>query len=153
VARVVKLGKVGGKVRKPDWVALGVVIAWTVGMIAYRYAYIEPRAWGAICAAAAGAPMACVPRAGLLWLQREYIWGGVALALGLWAFAFRGPFWVAVAAIMVGVGGVENYNATWAMIGLALGAWVWVEGVAGRDAGEEKVGGSEPLPPNPPSFI
>jgi hypothetical protein len=119
-----------GKARWRDVVGLGVVLAWTAAMIAYRYAYIEPRAWGAICAASAGAPVACVPRAGLLWLQREYLWGGGALALGLWAFLFRGPFWVAVAAIVVGVGGVENYNATWAMVGLALGVWVWVEGAA-----------------------
>ena len=112
-----------GKARKRDVVALAVVAAWTAGMIAYRYAYIEPRAWGAICAAAA-APPACVPRAGLLWLQREYLWGTISLALGLCALLFRGPFWVAVAAILAGVGGVENYNATWAMVGLALGAWV-----------------------------
>ncbi len=125
MARVAILGKA---VRRRDWVALGVVAAWIAGMIGYRYVYIEPRAWGAICAAAAGAPLSCVPRAGLLWLQREYLWGGGALALGLWAFLFRGPFWVVVAAICVGVGGVENYNATWAMVGLALGAWVWVEG-------------------------
>ena len=120
------LGKAG---RGRDWAALGVVVAWTAGMIGYRYVYIEPREWGGICAAA-GAPLACTPRAGLLWLQREYLWGTGALALGFWAFLFRGPFWVAVAAICVGVGGVENYNATWAMVGLALGAWVWAEGTA-----------------------
>jgi hypothetical protein len=34
---------------------------------------------------------------------------------------------VAVAAIVVGVAGVENYNATWGMVGVGLGAWVWVE--------------------------
>ena len=128
------LGKVAGRVGRRDWAALAVVTAWTAGMIAYRYVYIEPRAWGAICAAVAGAPLACVPRAGLLWLQREYLWGAVSLALGLWAYLFRGPFWCAVAAILVGVGGVENYNATWAMVGLALGVWVWVEGMR-RSAG------------------
>ena len=129
MARVAMLSKAVAGIGRRDRLGLAVVAAWTVAMIAYRYAYIEPRAWGAICAATQGAPLACVPRAGLLWLQREYLWGGVSLALGLVAFLFRGPFWMAVGAILVGIGGVENYNATWAMVGLALGAWVWVEGV------------------------
>lgn len=128
------LGKVAARVGRRDWLALAVVTAWIAGMIAYRSIYIEPRAWGAICAASQGAPLACMPRAGLLWLQREYLWGVVSLALGFWAYLFRGPFWCAVAAILVGVGGVENYNATWAMVGLALGVWVWVEGMR-RSAG------------------
>ncbi len=115
-----------GKAGRRDVVGLAVVVAATVGLIAYRAVYIEPRAWGAICAAAE-APLACVPRAGLIWLQGKYLWGAVALALGLWAFLFRGPFWVAVAAIVVGIAGVENYNATWGMVGVGLGAWVWVE--------------------------
>ncbi len=115
-----------GKAGRRDVVGLAVVVAATVGLIAYRAVYIEPRAWGAICAAAE-APLACVPRAGLIWLQGKYLWGAVALALGLWAFLFRVPFWVAVAAIVVGIAGVENYNATWGMVGVGLGAWVWVE--------------------------
>ncbi len=115
------------KAGRQDLVGLAVVVAATAGLIAYRYAYIEPRAWGAICAAASP-PLACAPRAALLWLQQKYLWGGVALALGLWAFVFRGPFAVAVAAIVVGVAGVENYNATWGMVGAALGAWCWAEG-------------------------
>ena len=105
-------------------VGLAVVAAATAGIIAYRYAYIEPRVWGAICAASAP-PMACAPRMALLWLQQKYLWGSIALGLGLVAFLCRGPFWVAVAAIVVGVVAVENYNATWGMLGLALGAWVW----------------------------
>jgi hypothetical protein len=121
VARVVGLSKAGRR----DAVALLVVIAAIAGMIGYRYAYIEPRGWGAICAAAAP-PLACAPRAALLWLQQKYLWGGVALGLGLIAFLRRGPFWGAVAAIVVGVAAVENYNATWGMVGLALGVWVWL---------------------------
>jgi hypothetical protein len=70
---------------------LTIVIAATAGLIAYRYAFIEPRVWGGICAAAAP-PLACLPRAGLLWLQREYLWGAISLALGLWAFFGRGGF-------------------------------------------------------------
>ncbi len=112
--------------RPRDWVGLAVVATAGGGMAAYRAAFIEPRAWGVACAAAA-APLACVPRAGLLWLQREYLFGGVALALGVLAFLGRGPFAVAVAAMAVGIAGVENYNATWGMLGAALGAWTWLE--------------------------
>jgi hypothetical protein len=104
---------------------LTIVIAATAGLIAYRYAFIEPRVWGGICAAAAPPP-ACLPRAGLLWLQREYLWGAISLALGLWAFFGQGGFAVQVAAVTIGVAGVENYNATWAMTGAALGAWAWL---------------------------
>ena len=101
--------------------------AATCGIIAYRYVYIEPRAWGAICAAA-NAPAPCVPRAALLWLQQKYLWGAGSLSLGMFAFIMRRPFAVALAAIVAGVVAVENYNATWGMVGLALGAWVWLDG-------------------------
>ena len=117
-----------GKARRRDWVGLAIVAAATAGIIGYRYVYIEPRAWGAICATAS-APAACVPRAALLWLQQKYLLGGISLVLGVAAFLWRGPFAVAVAAIVVGVIAVENYNATWGMVGLALGAWVWAEGI------------------------
>ena len=117
-----RLGKFG---RTRDWVGLAVVVAAGAGMALYRAHFIEPRAWGAVCAAAAP-PLACLPRAGLLWLQREYLWGTVALLLGLWSFLARGPFVVAIAAIAVGVAGVENYNATWGMLGAALGVWAWL---------------------------
>ena len=109
-----------------DRAGLAIVVAATAGLIIYRAIYIEPRAWGAICAAAAGAPLACAPRAALVWLQREYLWGGIALGLGLVAFLCRGPFVVAVAAVVMGIAGVENYNATWGMAGAALGAWSWL---------------------------
>jgi hypothetical protein len=115
-----------GKAGRRDVVGLAVVAAAIVGVIAYRAAYLEPRVWGTVCAGA-GAPLACVPRAAVIWLQGRYLWGSVALGLGVWAFLCRGPFWVAVAAIVVGVAGVENYNATWGMVGVALGAWMWVE--------------------------
>jgi hypothetical protein len=118
-----------------DLLGLAVVVAAGGGMAAYRAVFIEPRTWGVACAAAA-APLACVPRAGLLWLQREYLFGGVALVLGVLAFLRRGPFAVAVAALVIGIAGVENYNATWGMLGAALGAWTWIgmtrsDGVAG----------------------
>jgi hypothetical protein len=117
-----------GKVCRRDWIGLTVVAAATAGIIAYRYVYIEPRSWGAICAAASP-PLACAPRSALLWLQQKYLWGGGALALGLVAFLWRGPLAMSVAAIVVGVVAVENYNATWGMAGLALGAWAWADEV------------------------
>ncbi len=124
-----------GKLRRRDWIGLAVVAASWAGIVAYRYAFIEPRAWGAICAAGAP-PFACVPRAAQLWLQQKYLWGAGALALGLLAFLRRGPFAVSVAAIVVGEVAVENYNATWGMVGLALGAWVWAEAVVRPPRGE-----------------
>ena len=108
-----------------DWLGIGIVIVATAALIIYRAYYIEPRAWGTICAAA-GAPLACAPRAALFWLQTKYLWGGIALALGLWAFLARGSFAVAVAAVVMGFAAVENYNATWGMVGAALGVWGWL---------------------------
>ena len=108
-----------------DWVGLAVVLAAAAALLAYRAIYIEPRAWGAVCAAATP-PLACLPRAGLLWLQQSYLWGAIALALGLWAFLLRAPFPVRVATVVAGVAAVANYNATWGMVGAALGVWAWL---------------------------
>lgn len=95
-----------------------------LALIVYRRLVVEPRAWGAICSVPA-APLACAPRAALLWLQNWYGWGGAALLLGL--AAFRGaPFPVSVAAVAIGAAAVANYNATWGMLGAALGAWAWI---------------------------
>ena len=128
-----------GKARTRDLVGLTIVAASIAGVIAYRYAYLEPRAWGAICAAASP-PTACVPRAGLLWLQQKYALGAIALGLGLWAFLRRWPFAVAIAAMVVGVAAVENYNATWGMVGLALGAWAWAERLGSEGAEGARTG-------------
>jgi hypothetical protein len=107
-----------------DYAGLAIVAACAAGIFAYRAIYIEPRAWGALCAAAAP-PLACLPRAGLLWLQRDYLWGGIALVLGLIAFVARGPLAVSLAAVVTGVAAVANFNATWGMVGAALGVWAW----------------------------
>ncbi len=123
--------RVSGLGKARDRIGLGIVVAAIAAVIAYRAAFIEPRAWGAICAAAAP-PFACAPRTAVLWLQQKYLWGSVALALGMFAYLRQGPFWVAVAAIAVGAAAVEFYNATWGMAGLALGAWAWVDGRAPR---------------------
>jgi hypothetical protein len=118
------LGKFG---TRGDWIWLVLVAAAGLGIAEYRAVYIEPRAWGAVCAAASP-PVACLPRTGLLWLQREYLFGAISLALGLAAFLMRGPRALAAVAMMVGIAGVENYNATWGMLGAALGAWAWLSG-------------------------
>lgn len=107
-----------------DWAGLAVVAVWVAALLVYRQVYIEPRDWGAICAASA-APFACAPRAALLWLQFWQLWGAAALALGLAAFVGAG-FWAAVGAVALGAAAVINYNATWGMLGLALGAWTWI---------------------------
>jgi hypothetical protein len=111
-----------------DWVGLGVVALATTCLFGYRAVFIEPRAWGAVCAAAAP-PLACLPRGGLLWMQQRYLWGAIALVLGLWAFLVRAPFAVRVAAVVAGIAAVANYNATWGMVGAALGVWAWLRPV------------------------
>lgn len=111
--------------RRRDAIGLATVAAVWAATALYRAFFIEPRAWSALCAAAAP-PLACVPRAGLLWLQQQYLLGAGALVLGLWAF-FGGGFRVCVAGVALGIVGVENYNATWAMTGAALAAWCWIE--------------------------
>ena len=111
--------------RRKDYFGLTAVVAVTAALILYRYYFIEPREWGAACAAASR-PLACLPRAGLIWMQGKYLWGTLSLALGLWGFAWGGAFPAQLAAILMGVAAIENYNATYGAIGLALGAWGWL---------------------------
>lgn len=103
---------------------LVIVAVFLAGLFAYRHIFIEPREWGALCAAAAP-PGMCLPRAGLLWLQHYYLWGALALALGLWAF-IGAPFAVSVTGVAIGAAAVVNFNATWGMLGLALATWAWI---------------------------
>jgi hypothetical protein len=111
--------------RQRDWFGLCVVaLVWAV-MVAYRQVYLEPRVWGTLCVAAAP-PLACLPRAGLIWLQHYYLLGIASLALGLWGFAWRGGFAAQLGAVLFGIAAIENYNATWGAIGAALGAWAWL---------------------------
>lgn len=100
------------------------VLAVAAAMAAYRHWFIEPRHWGATCAAA-DAPLSCAPRAALMWLQHYWLWGLAALGTGAAAFvtARQG---LAVAAVALGVVAVLNYNATWGVAGAALGAWAWL---------------------------
>jgi hypothetical protein len=59
-------------------------------------------------------------------MQQRYLWGAIALALGLLAFLARAPFAVRVASVVAGIAAVANYNATWGMLGAALGVWAWL---------------------------
>ena len=134
-------------VTKRDLLALVAVLAAVGAMVLYRYVGVEPREWGAACLDLSRAPLACYPRAGLLWLQHWQLWGGAALALGLWCFV-RAPFAARPAAVALGVIAVLNYNATWGMLGAALGAWAWAEGLArqgARDAPRDGAGRSRPM--------
>ena len=113
---------------KRDGYGLLAVAAALGGILAYRAAYVEPRDWAAACAVAMPR-LACLPRDALLWLQHWQLWGASALGLGIWSL-FGAPFGIRVAAVALGTVAVANYNATWGMLGLALGAWAWV--AAGR---------------------
>ena len=108
-----------------DYAGLAIVAACAAAIFAYRALYIEPRVWGGLCAGAAP-PLSCIPRTSVLWLQREYLWGGFALALGLGAFLKRGQLTLCVAAVSVGIVAIANFNATWGMVGAALGLWAWL---------------------------
>ena len=110
--------------RRADWTGLAVVGVALAALMSYRAAFIEPRVWGAACAATS-APVACLPRDALLWFQQHGLWGAGGLALGIWAF-LGGPFPAAVGAVTLGAAGVVNYNATFGMLGAALGAWAWL---------------------------
>ena len=115
----------GSAVRRRDVYGVAAALAALGAMLLFRARYVEPREWGALCAAA-GAPFACLPRAGLQWLQHWQLWGAGALSLGLWAFAGRAPFPVRVAAVALGAVAAANYNASWGVLGAALGAWAWI---------------------------
>ena len=101
------------------------VLASLAALLAFRAGFVDAREWGAICAAAAP-PLPCVPRDGLLWLQYWSLWGFAALALGLAALLTRW-FPAAVAAVALGAMAVANYNATWGVLGAALGVWAWIQ--------------------------
>ena len=124
-----------------DWIGLGAAAAALGAMLLYRHVYVEPREWGAACAAAA-APFACRPRAALLWLQHWQLWGLSALGLGMWAL-LGGPFAVRVAAVALGAVAAANYNATWGVLAAALGAWAWI-GAAPAAAAPPRHGAAAP---------
>ncbi|MCR0983527.1 hypothetical protein [Roseomonas populi] len=117
------------RVTKHDLIAVLAVAAAIGLMVLYRHLQVEPRQMGALCLDLSTAPFACKPRAVLLWLQHWQLWGAGAMALGVWAF-IGAPFAVRAAAVALGVIAVLNFNATWGMVGAALGGWAWVEAAA-----------------------
>ncbi|MFT8244308.1 hypothetical protein [Roseomonas sp. BN140053] len=123
----------GAMLARRDLGGLLAVVLAVGAMAIYRAVWVEPREWGAACLDLSQAPLACLPRAGLLWLQHWQLWGGAALLLGLWGF-IGSPNWVRVAAVALGIIAILNFNATWGMLGAALGAWAWVGAVARRPA-------------------
>lgn len=127
---------------KKDIRALALAILVVGAMALYRGVWVEPRAWGAACLdlSAAGTPLACWPRAGLVWLQHWGLWGLGALALGVWSF-LGAPRAVRAAAVALGLVALLNHNATYGVLGAWLGAWAWARALAaGRTAG----GGERP---------
>ena len=98
------------------------ITVFLAALLAFRAVWVEPRGIGTLCAGAA--PWwPCVPRAGLLWGQYWGLWGGGALVLGMLSNA---GLPTAAFSIALGAAGVVNYNATFGMLGLALGAWAWI---------------------------
>ena len=113
------------QMRRRDWWGLATAAVAAALLILYRLYFLEPRGWGAACVAAMP-PLACMPRAALIWMQGRYLLGAGALVVGMVGFAWGGGFAAQLGAVVLGVAAIENYNATWGAIGLALGAWGWL---------------------------
>ncbi|MGH7050545.1 MAG: hypothetical protein ACREFV_08705 [Acetobacteraceae bacterium] len=107
-----------------DLPALAFVIAAIVGVMLYRRYGVEPRYWAAACIAETP-PVGCLPRAAVVWLQGQGLWGWVALAVGLAAFISR-RFTLVIAALVLGGAAIVNFNASLGAFGAALGAWTWL---------------------------
>ncbi|MDE8345190.1 MAG: hypothetical protein POH28_03280 [Acidocella sp.] len=118
--------------RAEDWLGLWVVALIGVGMFTFRQLTIVPRATVGLCAAA-HAPAICGPRAVVLWLQYQQLFGLAALALGVVSFVSGGR-WFSVLAIGIGIAAVVNYNATTGILGAALGLVAWLGLATGRYA-------------------
>jgi hypothetical protein len=113
-----------------DWLGLWAILFIGVGFFAFREFAIVPRATVGLCAAAAAPPI-CAPRAAVLWLQYEQLFGWAALLLGLAGF-FRGLRLAAILAIAIGIAATINYNATTGIIGAAFGLTAWIGLNTGR---------------------
>jgi len=113
-----------------DVAGLALVALIGGGAAAFRQYAIVPRATVGLCAAA-NAPAFCGPRAAVLWLQYEQLFGWAALALGLIAFIF-GRRLAGALALGVGIAAVVNYNGTNGILGAALGLFAWIGLATGR---------------------
>lgn len=127
--------------RRRDCLGLALVAAAAAVLVICRQMIMEPDAWDVACAAAAP-PWACTPRAALFWAQGRSAWGIAALGLGVWS-VLGGPFAAAVAGVICGIGGAENYNVTWGVLGGALAGWAWL-----RPAGAARSAARAPAPPH-----
>jgi hypothetical protein len=116
----------------PDWAGISIVAITGGGAAAFRQWAIVPRATVGICAAA-NAPAFCAPRAAVLWLQYEQLFGWAAFLLGVAAFA-RGWRLGGAVALGIGIAAVVNYNGTTGIIGAALGLFAWMGVNTGRYA-------------------
>jgi hypothetical protein len=110
--------------RRRDWIGLVLLGLSAAALIGLRQALVEPDSWAAACAGAAP-PWRCLVRQAILWLQTWGLWGGAAVALGVWAL-LGGPFAACVAGVAAGIGGIENYNVTWGVLGGSLAGWAWL---------------------------
>ncbi len=114
-----------------DWNGVTAIALIGVGMALFRQVAIAPRTTVGLCAAA-NAPVAfCAPRAAVLWLQYEQLFGWAALILGLIGFC-GGKRWAGVLGIAIGIAAVVNYNATTGIIGASLGLLAWLGIITGR---------------------
>ncbi|MGH7118628.1 MAG: hypothetical protein ACREFP_06530 [Acetobacteraceae bacterium] len=107
-----------------DLPALLLVAAAIGGVVLYRRYGVEPRYWVGACIAA-HPPFGCLPRAWVVRLQGQDLWGWAALLFGIAAFVTR-RFACALAALILGGAAVVNFNATLGMPGAALGLWTWL---------------------------
>ncbi len=131
-----------------DLPALVLVVAAITGAVYYRRYGVEPRFWAAACIAR-NPPFGCVPRAAVVWLQGQNLWGWTALVLGLAAFITR-RFSLAIAALIIGGAAVVNFNAGLGMFGAALGAWTWLRLSPGEPRGRGTARGQAEPAPVPP---
>lgn len=118
------------RLTEADWTGIWTVAAIGMAAFVFRQMAIVPRATVGLCAAA-NAPLFCAPRAVVLWLQYQQLFGWAALALGAAGF-FSGRRWLGVFGVAVGVAAVVNYNATTGIIGATLGLIAWLSLSTGR---------------------
>jgi len=113
-----------------DWYGLTVISVIGVGAWLFRFQFIQPF-WTVGACAAANPPGFCGPRALVLWLQYEQLFGWLAFVLGAAAFVL-GRRWFGVFAIAIGIAAVVNYNATTGILGASLGLIAWIGVNTGR---------------------
>ena len=117
--------------RRRDLAGLAAVLLTGAGLHAFRQIWFEPRAVGLACLHGTAPRGLCAARDLLGQLTYRQVFGDAALVLGIAAMA-GAPFAVAVAAVCLGVAGLIDYNVSWGMLGVGLGAWAWISPVVDR---------------------